>query len=73
MGKNPTQKAKNLLISPVRKIPLIDLNLSLSKVSFFPIKQQFSNDHPMRSSFVAAVISVLSYFKFQALSTHMPC
>ena len=28
------------------------------------MKQQFSSNHPMQSSFVAAVISVVSYFKF---------
>ena len=59
--------AKNLLIYPSEKPPLIYLNLSQSKVHFFPIKQQFSSNHPMQSSFVAAVISVGSYFKFQAL------
>ena len=35
MGKSYLT-AKNLLISPIRKIDLIDLNLSLSKVSFLP-------------------------------------
>ena len=49
--------AKNLLIYPSEKPPLIYLNLSQSKVHFFPIKQQFSSNHPMQSSFVAAVIS----------------
>ena len=51
-----------------KKSPLIDLNLLQSKVSsFFPIKQQFSSNHPMQSLFVAAVISLVSFFKFQAL------
>ena len=37
--------------------------------NFFPMKQQFSSNHPMQSSFVAAVISVVSYFKLQAFCT----
>ena len=59
--------AKNLLIYPIRKIPLNRFKFFAIK-SFIssPIKQQFSINHPMQSSFVAAVISLVSYFKFQA-------
>ena len=32
-----------------------------------------SSNHPMQSLFVAAVISVVSCFKLQALCTHMSC
>ena len=36
MGKNPTQQPKIYSFPPSEKSPLIDLNLSLSKVSFLP-------------------------------------
>ena len=36
MGKNPTQQPKIYLFPPSEKSPLIDLNLSISKVSFLP-------------------------------------
>ena len=64
--------AKNLLITPIRKM-LLNRFKSFAAKSFIssPIKQQFSSNHPMQSSFVAVVISVVSYFKFQALCTHM--
>ena len=51
--------AKHLLICPIRKIPL-------NRFKSFPIKQ-FSSNHPMQPLFVAAVICVVSFFKFQAL------
>ena len=73
MGKNPIQQPKLYPFSSSEKSPLIDLNFLLSKFYFFPIKQQFSSNHPMQQSFVAAVISVVSYFKFQVLCTHMAC
>ena len=73
MGKDPTQQPKMYSFPPSEKSPSIDLNLSLSKFHFFPIKQQFSSNRPMQSSFVAAVISIVSCFKFQALCTHMSC
>ena len=64
--------AKNLLICHITKTPLNRLK-SFAVKSFISsiIKQQFSSNHPIRSSFVAAVISTVSYFKFQALCTHM--
>ena len=73
MGKNPTQQPKIYSFPPSEKSPLIDLNLLLSKVSFFPHQTAISSNHPVQSSFVAAVISVVSYFKFQVLCTHMSC
>ena len=36
MGKNPTQQPKIYSFPPSEKSPLIDLNLSLSKVLFLP-------------------------------------
>ena len=72
MGENPTQQPNIYSFPPSEKSPLIDLNLLLQKFHFFPITQQFSSYHP-RKSFAAAVISVVLYFKFQALSTHMSC
>ena len=36
MGGNPTQQTKIYSFPPSEKSPLIDLNLSLSKVSFLP-------------------------------------
>ena len=71
MGKDPTQQPGIYLFPPSEKSLLIGLHVSLSKVSFLPIKQKFSSNHRMQSSFVAAVISVVSYCKFQALCTHM--
>ena len=73
MGKNPTQPPKIYSFSPLEKSPLIGLNVSLTKVSFLPQKQKFLSNHPMQSSFVAAVVSVVSYFNFQTLCTHMSC
>ena len=70
MEKNPTQQPKLYSFPPSEKSPLI---FGCQKFHFFPIKQQFSSDHPMQSSFKAAVISIVSYFKFQALYTHMSC
>ena len=70
MGKNSTQQLKVYSFPLSQKSPLIDLNLSVSKVSFFLIKQRFSINHHMQSSFIA-VISVVSYFKIQALCTHI--
>ena len=64
MGKNPTQQPKIFSFPPSEKSTLIYLNLSLSKVSFLPRQAAFSSNHPMRSSFVAAVISVVSYSDF---------
>ena len=59
---------KNLLISPIRKILLNRFkSYTVKSLISSPIKQQFSSNHPMKSSFVAAVISVVWYFKFQAL------
>ena len=59
--------AKNLLIYPIRKIPLNRFKFfAIKNFISSPIKQQFSINHPMQSSFVAAVISLVSYFKFQA-------
>ena len=73
MGEKSYLTAKILLISPIRKVPLNRFKFfSVKKFHFFPIKQQFSSNHPMQSSFAAAVISLVSYFKFQALCTHMP-
>ena len=66
-GEKSYPTAKDLLIFPIRKIPLNRIP------HFFSIKQLFSSNHPMQSSFVAAVISFESYFKFQALCTHMSC
>ena len=64
--------SQKLLFSPIRKIPLnrftsfaIKSFISSQTANFF-IKQQFSSNHLMQSSSVAAVISVVSYFKFQA-------
>ena len=64
MGKNPTQQPKIFSFPPSEKSTLIYLNLSLSKVSFLPRQAAFSSNHPMRSSFVAAVISVVLYSDF---------
>ena len=61
MGENLTQQPKIYSFPPSEKS---------QKYHFFPIKQQVSSNHPMESSFVAAVISVVSYFKFQALCIH---
>ena len=36
MGENPTQQPKIYSFPPSEKFPLIDLNLSQSKVSFLP-------------------------------------
>ena len=60
--------------SPIRKIPFNSFK-SFAIKSFIssPIKKQFSSNHTMQSSFVVTVISVVSYFKFQALCTHMLC
>ena len=69
--KNPTHQPKMYSFSQSQKSSLIDLNLSPLKFHFFPIKQQFSSNHPMQPSFVAAVISIVSYFKFQGLCTHV--
>ena len=66
-GAKSYPKAKNLLISLIRKIPLNRFK-SFAVKSFIssPIKQQFLSNNPMQSSFVAAVIFVVLYFKFQA-------
>ena len=73
-GEKSYPTAKNLLISPIRKIPFNRFkSFAVKSLISSPIKQQFSSNHPMQSSFVAAVIFVTSYFKFQALCTHMPC
>ena len=74
-GEKPYPTAKNLLISPIRKFPLNRFKSFAIKSFIFslPIKQQFSSNHPMQSSFEAVVISVVSYFKFQAFCTHMSC
>ena len=63
-----------LLICPIRKIPLNRFkSFPIKKFHFLLIMHQFSSNHHMPSSFVAAVISVVSYFKFQAFCTHMSC
>ena len=65
---------KSLLISPIRKISLNRFKpFAVKSFISSPMKQQFSSNHPMQSSLVAAVISVVSYFKFQALCSHMSC
>ena len=70
MRKSPTQQPKIYSFVPSEKLPLIDLNLLLSKVSLLPrIKQQFSI---LQSSFAAAAIFIV-YFKFQVLCRHMSC
>ena len=62
-------------ILPLKKIFYQNLTdaFCCQKFHFFLIKQQFSSNHPMQPSFVAAVISVVSYFKFQVLCTRMSC
>ena len=68
-GEKSYQTTKNLLISPIKKIPLYRFKSFAIKSFIFPIKKQLSSNHPMQCSFVAAVISVVSYFKFQDLCT----
>ena len=67
-GEKSYPTAKNLLISPIRKIPL-------NRFKSFAVKSFISS--PSNSNFqviiLTAVISAVSYFKFQALCTHMPC
>ena len=53
--------AKNFLVSAIRKIPLIDF-FRCQKCHSLPIKQQFSCHHPMQVSFVAVVISIITFF-----------
>ena len=43
MGKNPTQQPKIYSFSPPEKSSLIDLNLSLAKVSFLPDQTAISS------------------------------
>ena len=70
--QNPTQHRKMYSFSAWEKCPLIDLNLSLLKVSFPPHQIEIFN-HPVQHSFATAVISVASYSKFQDLYTQMSC
>ena len=55
--------AKNLLICTTMKVPLniFDLHLLISEVLFL-LHQQFSSNHPMQSSFAAAVFFLASVF-----------
>ena len=69
-GGKSYPRGKNLLISSIRKIPLNRFkSFRYQQLHFFPIKQQFSSNHPMQPLFVAAVIFVVSCFKFQTLCT----
>ena len=43
MEKNPTQQPKIYLFPPSEKSPVIDLNLSLPKVSFLPHQTSIFN------------------------------
>ena len=55
--------AKNLLICTTMKVPLniFDLHLLISEVLFL-LHQQLSSNHPMQSSFAAAVFFLASVF-----------
>ena len=69
-GGKSYPRGKNLLISSIRKIPLNRFkSFRYQQLHFFPIKQQFSSNHPMQPLFVAVVIFVVSCFKFQTLCT----
>ena len=57
-----------------RKISLNRFTSSaIISVIHSPIKQQFSCNHPMQTSFLAVIISVVSFSQLQALCTHMSC
>ena len=71
-GEKSYPTAKNLLIFPIRKIPL-NIFKSFAVKSFIssPLNSNFQVNYSMQSSFASSVISVVSYFKFQALCTHI--
>ena len=63
----PYPRAKKILISPFRKIALNRFkSFAIKSLISSPIKQEISSNHPTQPSFLFAVISVVSYVKFQA-------
>ena len=72
-GKKSYPTTKHFLISPIRKIDLIKLNLSLSKVSFLLDQTAIFK----QLSYAIFICSCSDFccimFKFQVLCTHMSC
>ena len=72
MEENTIQQSSIYSFSPPEKSFLVNLRLLLSKCHSFPIKQQFSSNHPIQALLVAVVIVVVSFFVIASLMyTHV--
>ena len=68
-GGESQPTVKNVLTSPTRKI--LFTSCADKSVIHSHIKQQFSSNQSLKSSFVTVFIAVVSFFQLQALRTQM--